>query len=40
MGGRLGQAKTKPDVLSRPPCGGAASTPTAQDDGQPNLDRQ
>ena len=39
-GGGLGRAKTGPDVLSRAPCGGAASTPTAQDDGQPNSDRQ
>ena len=40
MGGREGRPKTGPYVLSRAPCGGAASTPTAQDDGQPNSVRQ
>ena len=40
MGGRVGQAKNWLDVLSRAPCGGAASTPTAQDDGQRNSVRQ
>ena len=33
MGGRVGP-KTGPVVLSRAPCGGAASTPAAQHDGQ------
>ena len=39
-GGGKGRPKTGPVVLSRAPCGGAASTPTAQHDGQPDSDRQ
>ena len=39
-GGGEGRPKTGPYVLSRAPCGGAVSTPTAQDDGQPNSVRQ
>ena len=39
-GGEKGRPKTGPNGLSRAPCKGAASTPTAQDDGQPNSDRQ
>ena len=40
MGGEKGRPKTGPYVLSRAPSEGAASTPTTQDDGQPNSDRQ
>ena len=40
MGGRVGQPKTGPVVLSRAACGGAASTPTAQHDGPPDSDRE
>ena len=39
-GGGKGRPKTGPVVLSRAPCGGAASTPTAQHDGQLDSDRQ
>ena len=40
MGGGKGRPKTEPVVLSRAPCGSAASTPTAQHDGSPEFDRQ
>ena len=39
-GGGGGRPKTEPVVLTRALCGGAASTPTTQHDGQLDFDRQ